>query len=263
MLTWRVCSVALLAVELILGQVVDQRAQFLIPDATPIKLRLARTLSSAIEDVGATVDFEVLEEVQLNGRVVIAKGAVAIGTVTESQKARRMGRAGKLNVVIDHVRTTANEKVALRAVRESEGGSNAGKMTGAIVATSIVFFPAAPLFLMIKGKDYKIPKGTEITAYVNGDSRLEIAKYFGDAVISGSGGLTASGSDSPVGRRPQPVTNEDILSLKRLGLGEDVILAKIAASECAFRLDLQDLAKLKEAGISDSVIKSMLERASR
>jgi len=43
-------------------------------------------------------------------------------------------------------------------------------MTGAIVATSIVFFPAAPLFLFMHGKDVTIPKGTEITAYVNGDT---------------------------------------------------------------------------------------------
>ncbi len=43
-------------------------------------------------------------------------------------------------------------------------------MTGAIVATSIVFFPAAPLFLFVHGKDITIPSGTEITAYVNGDT---------------------------------------------------------------------------------------------
>jgi hypothetical protein len=43
-------------------------------------------------------------------------------------------------------------------------------MTGAMVATSIVFFPAAPLFLFMHGKDVTIPKGTEITAYVNGDT---------------------------------------------------------------------------------------------
>lgn len=37
-------------------------------------------------------------------------------------------------------------------------------MTAAMVATSIVFFPPAPLFLFIKGKDITIPKGTEVTA---------------------------------------------------------------------------------------------------
>ena len=42
-------------------------------------------------------------------------------------------------------------------------------MTGAMVATAIEFWPAAPLFLLMHGKDITIPKGTEITAYVNGE----------------------------------------------------------------------------------------------
>ncbi|MGB9195412.1 MAG: PEGA domain-containing protein, partial [Terriglobales bacterium] len=52
-----------------------------------------------------------------------------------------------------------------------------GAMTGAIVATSIVFFPAAPLFLFIKGKDITIPQGTEITAFVEGDMHLNMANF--------------------------------------------------------------------------------------
>ena len=50
-------------------------------------------------------------------------------------------------------------------------------MTGAIVATSIVFFPAAPAFLFMKGKDITIPKGTEITAYINGEVGLDPQKF--------------------------------------------------------------------------------------
>jgi len=50
-------------------------------------------------------------------------------------------------------------------------------MVGGMVATTIVFFPAAPFFLFMHGKDISIPKGTEITAYVNGDMKLDIAKF--------------------------------------------------------------------------------------
>jgi len=46
-----------------------------------------------------------------------------------------------------------------------------------MVATSLVFFPAAPFFLFMHGKDISIPKGTEVTAYVNGDMKLDIAKF--------------------------------------------------------------------------------------
>ena len=50
-------------------------------------------------------------------------------------------------------------------------------MTGAMVATGIVFFPAAPLFLFIQGKDINIPKGTEITAYIAGNIPLDKSKF--------------------------------------------------------------------------------------
>ena len=65
----------------------------------------------------------------------------------------------------------------VRAVREGKGGGHAGAMTGAIVATSLVIWPAAPLFLLMHGKDVTIPKGTEINAFVNGDSKLDRNKF--------------------------------------------------------------------------------------
>lgn len=153
------------------------QAPFVLHDGTPVRLRLSRNISSADATVGETVDLEVLDDVKVNDVVVISRGAVALATVTEAQPKRRMGRAGKLNVNIDNVRLVNDERVALRAVKETKGGSNTGKMTGAIVATSIVFFPAAPLFLLVHGKDITIPKGTEITSYINGDVALNTAKF--------------------------------------------------------------------------------------
>ena len=150
---------------------------FVLEDGTPVKLRINRTLSSADAHVGDTVDFEVLDDVSVNGTLVIPKGGLAFATVTEAQAKRRMARGGKLNVNIDYVKLTDSEKAALRAVKDVKGGGHTGAMVGGIVATSIVFFPAAPFFLFMHGKDITIPKGTEITAYVNGDMKLDVAKF--------------------------------------------------------------------------------------
>ena len=62
-------------------------------------------------------------------------------------------------------------------MKDNKGGGHVGAMTGAMVATGIVFFPAAPLFLFMHGKDIDIPKGTEITAYVAGNIPLEKTKF--------------------------------------------------------------------------------------
>jgi len=150
---------------------------FGLDDGTPVRLRINRTISSEDAKVGDTVDFEVLEDVNSHDVILIPRGGIALATITEAQSKRRMGRAGKLNVNIDNVKLVDGEKVALRAVKEVKGGSHTGAMTGAIVATAIVFFPAAPLFLFMKGKDITIPKGTEITAYINGDVPLDPKKF--------------------------------------------------------------------------------------
>ena len=150
---------------------------FVLEDATPVKVRFNRTVSSADAHVGDTVDFEVLQDISVNGTLVIPKGGFAFGTVTEAQPKRRMARGGKLEINIDYVKLLSSDKAALRAVKGGSGGGHVGAMTGAIVATGIVFFPAAPFFLFMHGKDITIPKGAEFTAYVNGDVKLDIAKF--------------------------------------------------------------------------------------
>jgi len=170
------------------AQVVKQPLAFGLEDSTPVKLRINRNISSADAQVNETVDFEVLEEVKIHDVVVIPRGGTAWGTVTEAQPKRRMGRAGKLNTNIDNVRLTSGEKVALRAIKDVKGGGHQGAITGAIVATSIVFFPAAPLFLLVHGKDITIPKGTEITAYINGDVPLDPKRFATRAAASPEAG---------------------------------------------------------------------------
>jgi len=147
--------------------------ELMLHDGTPVRLRLTRNLSSADATTGDTVDFEVLEDVTTDDVLVVARGAVALGTITDAEHKRRMARGGKLDVAIDSVRLIDGEKVALRGVKETSGGGHTGAMTGGIVAAAIVAWPAAPFFLFMHGKDTTIPKGTEITAYTDGEIKLD------------------------------------------------------------------------------------------
>ena len=154
-------------------------------DGTPIKLRLAQNLSSSDATLGQNVDFEVIEDVRVGEMVVIPRGSSAIATVTKSKPKGRMGKSGKLDINIDYVRTRLGEKVNLRAVKETKAGNKTGAMTGAIVATSLLFWPAAPFFLFMKGKDISIPKGTEITAFVSGNTELDANRYMAAQKVLG------------------------------------------------------------------------------
>ncbi len=202
--------------------VVKQPLAFGLEDSTPVKLRINRNISSADAQVNETVDFEVLEEVKVHDVVVIPRGGTAWATVTEAQPKRRMGRAGKLNINIDNVRLASGEKVALRAVKDVKGGGHQGAITGAIVATSIVFFPAAPLFLLVHGKDITIPKGTEITAYINGDIPLDPKKFMTQTAISPEPGAatvqpTADAPATTVDIKSTPDGAEIVVDYKFMG----------------------------------------------
>jgi hypothetical protein len=167
-----------------------------LQDGTAIKLRLAENLTSATAKTGQQVSFETIDETDVDGVMVIAKGAQALATITTAEPKRSMGRAGKLDVNIDSVRLVDGEKAALAATQNAKGGSHTGVMTAGIVGTAIVFFPAAPLLLFIHGKDITIPKGTEVTAFVSGDMKLDMAHF---APTTPSSVTVASATAAPSG----------------------------------------------------------------
>jgi hypothetical protein len=156
--------------------------KFVLEDGTPIKLVLGETISSADERVGNLVNFEVVEDVLVSGIVVIPRGSTAWASVTVAEPKKRMGRGGKLDLNIDKVRLADGEKVLLRAVKGVNGGGHQGAMVGAMVATSLVVWPAAPLFLLMHGKDITIPKGNQVTAFIQGDAVLDPAKFTPEAL---------------------------------------------------------------------------------
>jgi hypothetical protein len=133
-------------------------AQFLILlDSTPIRMKLGRALSSSDAQVGDEVDFEVSEDVVVDGFLVIAKGANAVGVINEAEPKKALGRGGKLGVLVRSVRLTNNQEAVLRSGGEGKGSSSA----------------AGVVIPVMHGKDITFPKGMEFTAYVNGDTRLK------------------------------------------------------------------------------------------
>lgn len=97
---------------------------FTLLDSTPIRVKLGKALSSSNTQVGDEVSFEVLEDVVVDGLLVVAKGALASGVVNEAEPKKSLGR-GKLSVLVKSVRLTDDEKLALRSGGEGRGSSSA------------------------------------------------------------------------------------------------------------------------------------------
>jgi len=63
-------------------------------------------------------------------------------------------------------------------------------------------------------------------------------------------------------RAKSALTNEDVVKLVKLDLGDAVVIAKINQAETiAFKLETDDLVKLKSQGVQKDVIAAMLKRA--
>jgi hypothetical protein len=170
--------------------------EFGLLEDTPVRIKLARNISSKDAKVGDKVDFVVVEDLAVKDVVVIRQGALAIATVTKAKPKGRLGRSGKLDINIDYVQLVTGDKVPLRAAKGGSGGTRTTAMTTGIVAAGILFFPAAPLFLFMKGKNIEIAKGTEVTAYVSADTQLDRAKF--DAVAVDAAVVTSAVSISSV-----------------------------------------------------------------
>lgn len=64
------------------------------------------------------------------------------------------------------------------------------------------------------------------------------------------------------GPKEAPLSNDDVIKLAKLQLGDDVIIAKIKqAADVSFDLSTDGLVKLKQAAVSGRVISAMLERS--
>jgi hypothetical protein len=130
---------------------------FALPNGVPIHLKLSKTISSATAHVGDLVELEVVDEVVVDGLCVIARGAPALGVVTEAEPKKRMGHGGKLGVLVKSVRLSDDEKAAVRSFQESAGSSS----------STVAINPLA------HGKDVEFTQGTDFTAYADGDMPLK------------------------------------------------------------------------------------------
>lgn len=91
-----------------------------------------------------------------------------------------MGRAGKLNFTVDHVKAPDDSNLRLRASSTRKGEDK----TGTVIVGTVLL---SPLFLIMRGKDITIPKGTEIAAYIDGDREIAMASRGGNTAVTATG----------------------------------------------------------------------------
>jgi hypothetical protein len=143
-------------------------AQLIVPNGTPVELRLAENISSAHAHIGDPLDFVVVRPVSVEGLTVIPAGTIASGSVTGVRRKRFLGIGGRVALQVDSVELANGERIRLDARMEVKGRSRTKLMAAAMLTSGLIFLPVAPLFLLTRGHDSTVVKSTEITAHIPG-----------------------------------------------------------------------------------------------
>jgi len=171
-----VCTIFLVLPHALFGQGMPASpAELVLPSGTPVELQSVQTISSARAHKGDRVGFIVAKDVQAAGFTVIGAGARAEGSVIGVKGKRPLGMGGDLIIKLESVELTTGENVSLVARKEFKGKSHTIRMGVAMAIAAAIYLPAAPAFILSRGRDSTVLKGTELTAYTRTDSAVEIA----------------------------------------------------------------------------------------
>jgi hypothetical protein len=147
----------------------DGPASVVVPQGTPVQLRLAETVSSAHAHKGDLLEFMVLEDVNQNGVTVIRAGAKAWGSVTQVCGKRPFGMPGSMTLQAESLEMANGEIAPLQAGMKFKGHRHLGRMVAGMIGAGLIYLPAAPAMMLTRGGDSYALKTTETTAFLSKD----------------------------------------------------------------------------------------------
>ncbi len=142
-----------------------------LQEGTTIRLILKEALNSKTAIIGDPVELEVNEDVVVDGYTVIKAGTPVKAEITEASKAKILGKQGKIDFIATFTTSVDNQSICIRSSIKSEGKN---KTAGVVTAAAIL---GAPLLIVIKGKEAKLPKGKLFNGYI--DNTYTIAGLVG------------------------------------------------------------------------------------
>ena len=142
-----------------------QGNEVVIPDGTEFTVVTTDEISSKTANEDDPINLKVMEDVKINGQVVIAKDTLVKGVVAAAKKSGMLGRGGSLGIRIESTTTVDGQKLKLRSAKGKEGDNK----TGTTVALVVLF---GPLGFLKKGKNAIIKSGTPIKVFTDEDKKI-------------------------------------------------------------------------------------------
>lgn len=139
-----------------------------VADGTPVRIALTDELASNTAHLGDRFQFRALDDVAVDGWVVIPRGSLGEGEVTQAEPAGSNGHPGKIKLQFDWIYGADNLKIRLSDVPEANRGD--GQKGAASTATIASYVLLGPIGLFahnfVHGKDAIVTPDRAIPVYV-------------------------------------------------------------------------------------------------
>ncbi|MGH9510139.1 MAG: hypothetical protein ACRD2M_09395 [Terriglobales bacterium] len=147
------------------------RPRFLLPDGTPVPLRLVRKVASNKVKPGEGVEFELVKDVRASGLLVMARGTRVVGYADSGTRGKNKfcGRGGTLSLTLSRAYAITGEEIPLRGGFDAAG---AGFKSGNKVECFFNFLgQVAALYarVPVSVENVYLRENTVLTAAVHGD----------------------------------------------------------------------------------------------
>ncbi len=129
-----------------------------LPAETLVRISLLKSVNSATTKVGDKIPYRVVDDVMVDGRMVIPAGTEAVATVTEVTSAGPLGRDGRIVIDFGRVASLDGTFVELRVdQRATEKNKSLELAAGASMAGVMLLGPVGLVGgYFVKGKDVGI-----------------------------------------------------------------------------------------------------------
>ena len=141
-------------------------SSLLLPEATPVKLKLLHSLNSKTIVPDDPLNFAVAEDVIVNDKIVAKAGTVAIGRVRQAKPAGMLGRGAQLALDMQYMKV-GRVRIPLRGSQARIGNNKKGET----VALVVLFGLSG---LIKHGSEIEVKEGSIFTAYVDQDTELPL-----------------------------------------------------------------------------------------
>ena len=139
-----------------------------VPAGTPIKIAVVEQIASNTAHAGDKFQFKALDDVTLDGWIVVAKNALGEGEVVGAEGAGGNGHPGKMQLQFNWIYGADGLKLKLSDVPSSANGDAAkGAASTAAIASYLVLGPLG-LFAhnFVHGRDVVVAPDRKIDVYV-------------------------------------------------------------------------------------------------